>query len=90
MVREELKESLQVSENSELNRKLILINDNVNTFDHVIDSLIDVCEHTEEQAEQCTLIAHFKGKCAISSGKIDKLKAYKRMLSEKKIKSMIH
>ena len=41
---------------------LILYNDDVNTFDHVIDTLVEVCHHTFEQAEQCAIIVHFKGK----------------------------
>ena len=52
---------------------LIVHNDEVNTFDHVIDTLIDVCEHTPHQAEQCTLIIHHKGKCAVNSGEFDEL-----------------
>lgn len=55
-------------------RELILYNDDVNTFDYVIDSLVDVCEHTTEQAEQCAMIAHFKGKCSVLEGDFEKLK----------------
>jgi ATP-dependent Clp protease adaptor protein ClpS len=47
---------------------IILYNDDVNSFDWVIDSLIQVCEHTATQAEQCAFIVHFKGKYAIKSG----------------------
>ncbi|MDG1158932.1 MAG: ATP-dependent Clp protease adaptor ClpS [Flavobacteriales bacterium] len=53
--------------------KLIIFNDEVNTFDFVIDSLISVCGHDPLQAEQCTLIIHFKGKCDVKSGEYDKL-----------------
>lgn len=52
---------------------LVVYNDDVNTFDHVITTLMDVCEHTPEQAEQCTLIIHFKGKCTVKSGSFDDL-----------------
>ena len=48
--------------------EIILYNDDVNTFDHVIRTLIQVCEHTSEQAEQCSLIVHYKGKCSVKSG----------------------
>lgn len=48
--------------------KLVLYNDDVNTFDFVIDSLISVCGHDSMQAEQCTLIVHYKGKCAVKQG----------------------
>jgi len=51
-----------------------LYNDDVHTFDYVIDSLIDVCEHTLEQAEQCTILVHYKGKCAVKSGEYEELK----------------
>jgi ATP-dependent Clp protease adaptor protein ClpS len=54
-------------------RFLILHNDNVNTFDYVIDTLCEVCHHNEEQAEQCALITHYKGKCDIKKGTIDEL-----------------
>ena len=53
---------------------LILYNDDVNTFDHVIDTLVEVCHHTFEQAEQCAIIVHFKGKCDVKSGSYSFLK----------------
>ena len=53
---------------------LILYNDDVNTFDHVINTLVEVCHHTFEQAEQCAIIVHFKGKCDVKSGSYDFLK----------------
>ncbi len=53
--------------------EIILYNDEVNTFDHVIKTLIEVCEHTPEQAEQCSLIVHYKGKCSVKSGSYDEL-----------------
>jgi ATP-dependent Clp protease adaptor protein ClpS len=55
-------------------RRLILYNDDVNTFDFVIESLIDICEHDPEQAEQCALIAHFNGKCIVREGGYQLLK----------------
>jgi ATP-dependent Clp protease adaptor protein ClpS len=48
--------------------RIILFNDEVNSFDWVIQSLVDVCDHTTSQAEQCAWIVHFKGKYAIKSG----------------------
>jgi len=48
-------------------RKLILHNDDVNTFDFVIQSLIEVCKHEPEQAEQCAMIVHYKGKCTVKT-----------------------
>ncbi len=53
---------------------LVVYNDEINTFDHVAKILMKVCQHSQEQAEQCTLIIHFKGKCAVKKGSIEKLK----------------
>ncbi len=47
---------------------LVVFNDEVNTFDWVIETLMDVCQHTSEQAEQCTIIIHYKGKCRVKNG----------------------
>ena len=52
---------------------IVIYNDDVNSFDHVIETLMDVCEHTKEQAEQCSLIIHFKGKCAVKNGDFEEL-----------------
>ena len=54
--------------------EIILYNDDVNTFDHVIKTLISVCDHTLEQAEQCSLIVHYKGKCSVKTGSYSDLK----------------
>lgn len=54
--------------------EIVLFNDDVNTFDHVIDTLIDVCDHTPEQAEQCSLIVHYNGKCTVKTGEYNDLK----------------
>ncbi len=62
--------------------RLVLFNDDVNTFDHVIDSLIIYCNHTEEQAEQCAWITHLKGKCTVKEGEYEELKSMATALSE--------
>jgi len=49
-------------------KQLIVYNDDFNTFDFVIDSLIKVCKHEKIQAEQCTFIIHYKGKCIVKKG----------------------
>ena len=64
---------LELEETVEVN-DLVIFNDDVNTFDHVIKTLIKVCHHTPEQAEQCTLIIHFNGKCAVKTGPFTELK----------------
>ena len=53
--------------------KLILYNDDVNTFDYVIELLMDICEHTLEQAQQCALIVHYSGKCPVKEGSYEDL-----------------
>ena len=54
-------------------KDLIVFNDDFNTFDHVIDSLIKVCKHNPLQAEQCTWLIHHKGKCQVKRGEYDTL-----------------
>jgi len=54
--------------------EIVLFNDDINTFDFVISSLIDVCDHSLEQAEQCTILVHYKGKCSVKSGEYKELK----------------
>ena len=54
--------------------EIVLYNDDVNTFDHVIETLMRVCEHTAEQAEQCALLVHYKGKCTVKTGELTQLK----------------
>ncbi|MGB5403310.1 ATP-dependent Clp protease adaptor ClpS [Robiginitalea sp.] len=72
--KERLEESLLVDEKEQDLNEIVLFNDDVNTFDHVIQTLIDVCEHTPEQAEQCSLIVHYNGKCTVKTGEITDLK----------------
>jgi len=68
---------------------LILYNDEVNTFQHVIKSLVEVCGHDEVQAEQCALIVHFKGKCEVKSGPVEVLNAMSRSLNRKGLNSRV-
>lgn len=74
----------------EENHELVLYNDDVNTFDFVIDSLITVCEHTLEQAEQCTILVHFKGKCGVKSGSFKELRPRCEALLERGLTAKIH
>lgn len=71
---EKHKEDLLVLEKEDTEKQIVLYNDDVNTFDHVINMLISACEHTPEQAEQCSIIVHYKGKCTVKSGSFDDLK----------------
>jgi ATP-dependent Clp protease adaptor protein ClpS len=68
---------------------LVVFNDDVNTFDHVIETLIKVCRHTREQAEQCTLIIHYKGKCTVKTGDFDSLKPMRNAICERGISAEI-
>lgn len=54
--------------------EIVLYNDDVNSFEHVINTLVDYCNHTPVQAEQCAHLVHYKGKCAIKVGSFDELK----------------
>lgn len=72
--REQRQEELLVEEQQDQENQIVLYNDDVNTFDHVIETLIYACDHTPEQAYQCSLIVHFKGKCTVKSGAYDDLK----------------
>ncbi len=66
-------------------KKLILWNDDVNSFDFVIESLVEVCGHDYMQAETCALIAHFKGKCPVKSGSFDELKPIYTEMTNRKL-----
>lgn len=68
---------------------LIVWNDDVNTFDWVIETLIEICDHTPEQAEQCSLIIHFKGKCAVKNGDYETLKPMCDAITERGIGATI-
>jgi ATP-dependent Clp protease adaptor protein ClpS len=85
---EELVEVLEDIKTTDL-VDLVVFNDDVNTFDHVIDTLIKVCKHTNEQAEQCTWIIHYKGKCAVKSGSYDFLRPMREAICEEGIDARI-
>lgn len=71
---EKIQEEVLVAEAVDQNNEIVLYNDDVNTFDHVIETLIQVCSHTALQAEQCALLVHYKGKCTVKTGSFDELK----------------
>jgi ATP-dependent Clp protease adaptor protein ClpS len=81
-------EVLEAIETTEV-RDLVVFNDDVNTFDHVIETLIKVCRHSPEQAEQCTLLIHFKGKCTVKTGSFDELRPMKEGICEAGIDAKI-
>ena len=68
---------------------LIVWNDEVNTFDHVIESLMDICEHSPEQAEQCALFIHHKGKYGVKKGSFEILRPKAEALIDRGIQATI-
>lgn len=68
---------------------LIVWNDDVNTFEWVIETLVEVCGHSEEQAEQCAYIIHFQGKYAVKNGSYDDLKPQCEAITERGINATI-
>ncbi len=70
----ETRQEEDVLEALETNYHLIVWNDDVNTFDWVIETLMQVCGHEREQAEQCSLLIHFNGKCSVKTGEFNTLR----------------
>lgn len=85
---DEMVDVLEVIETTDL-MDLMVFNDDVNTFDHVINTLIKVCKHTREQAEQCTMFIHYKGKCNVKNGSFEFLKPMRDAICEAGIDARI-
>lgn len=68
---------------------LIVWNDEVNTFEWVIDTLMEVCGHAQEQAEQCAYLIHFQGKYAVKNGSYDVLKPQCDAITERGINATV-
>lgn len=73
-VQEQILEDVLSQEKTTKSNEIVLYNDDVNSFDHVIDCLIATCEHSPLQAEQCSLIVHYNGKCTVKTGELKDLK----------------
>ena len=71
--KEKQSEELLLAEEVVKQNEIVLFNDDVNTFDHVIDTLIYACDHVPEQAEQCAILVHYKGKCTVKTGSYEDL-----------------
>ena len=80
--KEKISEKILLKEKLVSQKEIVLYNDDVNTFDHVIETLMSVCEHAPEQAEQCALIVHYNGKCTVKTGPYNDLKPRCTMLME--------
>ena len=72
--KEEFLEEVDVKTKKKKQNEIVLYNDDHNTFDHVIETLIYACDHTPEQAEQCSILVHYKGKCTVKTGAYEELK----------------
>lgn len=82
-------EETKLAEKVTLNKNVVLYNDEVNTFEFVIESLIEVCNHNNLQAEQCTYLVHYKGKCAVKTGNLDDLKPIQTALLDRGLSASI-
>lgn len=69
--------------------RIIVFNDDFNTFDWVIKSLVEICEHNPAQAEQLSLIIHFKGKATVKTGPKEELKPMKDALVDRGLSAVI-
>jgi ATP-dependent Clp protease adaptor protein ClpS len=83
-------EETEVLVKEDRENEIVLFNDDVNTFDWVIQSLIEICEHDLIQAEQCALIVHTKGKCGVKNGSFDDLKPLCSALLDRGLSAEIH
>jgi ATP-dependent Clp protease adaptor protein ClpS len=82
-------DEVDVLTSEEKNRNLVLFNDDFNTFDFVIESLIEVCDHEVIQAEQCTFIVHYVGKCEVKTGSYSFLDPMRIALIERGLSAVI-
>ena len=84
-----IEDEVSTLEETTVSKRLIIYNDNVNTFEHVIDCLINYCRHEPQQAEQCAIIIHNRGRCSVKEGDLDSLKPIKEALCENYIDAKI-
>jgi ATP-dependent Clp protease adaptor protein ClpS len=88
-IKELKEEEVLLAEDLGEEHDLIVWNDDVNTFDHVIKTLREVCKHTRMQAEQCTMIIHNNGKCGVKRGSFDYLKPMAEAIIDRGINATI-
>lgn len=81
---------LDILTETEKEKSIILFNDDYNTFDFVIQCLVEVCEHEMEQAEQCTILVHYKGKCDVKRGTTEDLEPKCKELLRRGLTAEIH
>lgn len=85
----EIEEEIDISELLTDTKKIVIYNDDVNTFDHVIECLIDICKHDAIQAEQLTVLIHYKGKAIVKEGEFEKLEPMCTALANKGLSAVI-
>lgn len=83
-------EETTVLEQQDSWHEIVLYNDEVNSFDWVIHCLVEICEHSPEQAEQCAVITHYKGKCTVKSGSYSELEPRCSTLLERGLSAEIN
>lgn len=84
----EVAEQIETVESSNAH-ELVVFNDDVNTFEDVIDALVDICDHSLEQAEQCTLLIHHRGQCAVKEGGFEKLVSQRNAICKRGINAEV-
>ncbi len=83
-------QKISSEETNSLNQAiLVLHNDNINTFDYVMETLVEVCDHSMTQAEQCATITHYKGKCEVRTGSFTDMKELRFQLISKGLKASV-
>jgi len=87
--RPEEKEDVLFAEETDKEQQIIIYNDDVNTFDWVIESLVSICRHDRIQAEQCSLIIHTVGRCSVKEGTFQKLRPMCEALLERGLSATI-
>jgi ATP-dependent Clp protease adaptor protein ClpS len=85
----DINEDVDVLTEEAVNLNLIVWNDEINTFDWVIDTLMDICGHEREQAEQCAMLIHTKGKYAVKNGSYEALKPQRDGINDRLINATI-
>jgi ATP-dependent Clp protease adaptor protein ClpS len=82
-------EEVELKEKTQKELNVVLYNDDVNSFDFVINSLIEVCDHEPLQAEQCTILVHYKGKCDVKRGSFADLRPIRNELTNRGLSATI-
>lgn len=85
----EIEEEIDISELLTDTKKLVIYNDDVNTFDYVIECLIEVCKHETIQAEQLTVLIHYKGRAIVKEGDFEKLEPMCTALADRGLSAVI-